>query len=585
MNIKTTNLSLVVALLLFTGCATIPKEKQILPDSNSTKERISKIQNETDSPLQNKIRPIMDESVSGTFFKATAYEAVSAIAQQLNIKMDSSYVPSEKYKITADVSSSFSDFLKLVKNNTGIDYKLRNNLLTVTNKDLLEESISGKQCQANAAPSVTMSVMEPVSPDAIFDMFSQKYNMSFLYKTKYFNIGGKSTSDTALSGMQVPMSTSLPDAPKVVFHYSGCDYQEAFRTFLKASNLVAEETGKDSYTISDYEVSTVDVPLYFNYKFDSSAGGVGSSSSGVSTSSGGGVSDLESQKDSLQKFIQSYVSSKGKVDVSSRGYITIEDTPDNVRNVKKILAKEISKQRPIKLNISIIRTALSNNKAAGVDWMAIGNLFSKGANVKMGTNYSSSVSGGGYLSIDTGSGIPTLINALEKYGNTKVVREYNAITKLGILNSFKAVEEIPYVTTSTTVSSGISQTNFEAKTAETGVIINVTPRLDSTQEYIDISTSVTVSELMQMVTFNMQGNSFNLPQIASNAVNIPAKIKLNQTLILTGFKTNTKSGGATGLPGVSKTPEGLGWLMGTETSDSDVSEFVIVITPTEIEEI
>lgn len=577
-------LSSVGAMLLMSGCATIKNEKQLLPTTSYDQKRLNEIQATKDSKIQSTIRPTMDQNVTGTFFRSTVYQAVTAISSQVGVSVDGSFIPSEKYKITADVASGYADFLKLIRDNSGVDYKLRNGVLTVTNKDLIDESIAGKQCGIGMKPTVEMSVLEPVSPDMILKMFADKYHMSFIYKTKYYDLAGNGGGD-------------LIAAPKVTFHYSGCDSQEAFRSFIKASNLVAEETSPNSYTISDYEVATVDVPLYFNYKFDSASGSVGGGGGGMSSSSqthsqsgagaGGmganGVTDSENQKDTLQAFIQKYLSQKGKVVVSQRGYVTVEDTTESVRNIKKILAKEIQKQRPIKLNIAIIRTELINNRSAGIDWKAMGDLFSDKAKFSMGANYASSVTQGAYFTADIG--LPLLINALEKYGDSKIVRDYNAITKLGILNSFKAVEQIPYVTTTTTVSSGVAQTHLEARTAEAGVVINVTPRLDSTGEYVDLSTSITVSELIKMVSFGIQGSAFELPQIASNSINIPAKIKMNQTLILTGFKSSSNDGGAEGLPGVSHAPTGLGWLFGTEHSKAGVSEFVIVITPTSIEEV
>ncbi|MDD4969842.1 MAG: hypothetical protein PHT07_10485 [Paludibacter sp.] len=572
-------LSGALGLILLTGCAHVSVKEQSLPVINHEnypdKEKLS-----LHTPAVDKAKVVMDKNVSGTFYKMPVNKAVNQMAEQVDVTVDQSFIPSDSYLFSGDVNSSMGDFLKRIRKTSGIDYRFRDNSLIVANKSLIEENINGTTCGNNTPANVTINVNEPVYPGEILKIFADRFGMSFVYKTRFYELNGLA-QDT------------LAPAKKVTFFYSGCDKEEAFRTFLKANNLVVEQTGPKAYTVMDYEIATIDIPLYFNYKFTSassasrsSSGSSGSSSSssssGMSGSSGVIVSDSENQKEDLEKYIKKYISSKGSVDVSQRGYITLVDTPDNIRAAKKLLMKEIEKQRPFNLKISILRIDLNNGVSAGVDWSAI-NQTLLGTKVNFGWNYSSSVSGGSSLVVDSAR-MPTVISALESYGKTNIIREFSSVSKMGVMNSFKTVEKIPYMTSVVTSTGTTTQANLEAREAEAGIIINVTPRIDESGEVLDMSTSITVSELVEMVTFSMASGEFKLPKINSNEINVPAKINMDQMLILTGFKMSKKQNNKEGLPGAINVPS-FGWLFGKESDADTVSELAIIVSPSTIEEL
>lgn len=571
-------LSGALAMAMFSGCVSIPEKDQSLPvinhDNYPDKEKLN-----LKTPAVDKAKVVMDNNVTGTFYKMSVSKAVEQLASQINVSIDASFVPSDTYLFSGDVNSSFGDFLKRVRKASGIDYRFRDNSLSVVNKSLIEENINGVACSANEASTVTINVKEPVYPGEIIKLFADRFNMSFVFKTRYYELNGL-TQD------------GLVPAKKVTFNYNGCDKEEAFKTFLKANNLVAEQTGPKAYTVRDYEIATIDMPLYFNYKFtsssassssgSSSSSSSSSTSSGLSAASGVSVSESENQKDTLEQFIRKIISPKGTADVSQRGYITIVDTPDNIRAAKKLLLKEVEKQKPLNLKISILRIDLSNGINAGVDWSVV-NQTLLGAKINAGYNFASTVSGGASLVVDSAK-MPTVISALETYGKTRIVREFSTVAKMGTLNSFKSVEKIPYMTSTVTSTGTTSQANLEAREAEAGIIINVTPRMDSSGEVLDMSTSITISELVEMVTFSMASGEFKLPKINSNEINVPAKINMDQMLILTGFKMSKKQSTKQGVPGAVNVPV-AGFLFGNEKDDDVVSELAIIVSPSTVEEL
>lgn len=585
--------SLLVASALITGCSYTQKiEPSSIKDFNLSEAMLEK-----DNQIVKQAKDATSASVSGEFYQSSAFAAVKALGEQAGIPVDQSFIPSEKYRVSIDVNSSLGVFLKYVKTTTGIDYRYRNGKLTIVNKDLVDQSIAGKQCHIGAQPTVIMSFKD-VSPNQVFKYFSDNYGMSFVYKTKYSDLTDSKEDLQSMAQMGPGQTTQLPKAKPVSLNYSGCDPKEAFRMFIAANNLIAEEVTPGSYNIMDYEVANIDVSLYYDYKY-TSAGGVGGSSStstggqtsstgssGASSSGSGGMLTMEENpKRDLTDLLQKFLGPKGKVVISNRGFATIEDTPENIRAAKRIIAKDIAKQKPIELQVSVLRIDVSNSNKTGVDWDAVLGTWNFSGGPKMlsyTSSYASDFSGGGAFSL-TGGSKTQLIRLLETYGKTNVVRSFRTRARSGILETFKAVEQIPYVTTTTTSSTAGYQSNVEAKIAEAGLIINVVPYYDKSNESVDLSTSIVVSEYLGDKTFQMSSGTFMLPRIATNELKIPAKIQIGQTIVLTGFKIATGGKNAEGLPGFIHIPV-IGGLAGMDSANSSESEFVIVITPAEIAE-
>jgi pilus assembly protein CpaC len=108
-----------------------------------------------------------------------------------------------------------------------------------------------------------------------------------------------------------------------------------------------------------------------------------------------------------------------------------------------------------------------------------------------------------------------------------------------------------------------------------GVQLTVTPRLDPSSGLIVVSIDAEQSELTPI-----QGQ--DVPGRILTATKTNVHVKIGQSIMLSGFKENTESLNATGIPLLMRIPI-LGYLFRSEAGDSTDTENVLFITPTVIE--
>jgi len=559
----------IIAGVLLQGCMhDIKKEKKDLVEATNA----YKIKNIPTS-RQSWLERLMDRNVEANFVNGSVFYAVSQVAKSLDIPIDTTFRPSSTSKITMNYKGTLGDFLRYVYYETGIKYKYRNGMLSVFNKKEVEQQFKVKSCNGRK-PSVFLSLDNTV-PAQVFKTMSQKYKMDFIFDTRMISLSpGK----------------NKPFIGNVNFYYKGCDKKQALRKFAKAIDVSLEWTDKNRITVRDYEIAEVDIPTYFDYDFSSSGGGIGanseSSGSGGGATSGNAISKKDNFKESFTKHFKKYLSPNGVVHISNRGYGVIMDRPSIISVIKRIVRIEKRRQTPISLSVAIIRVDIKNDGDLGVDWSVALNNVANALNLSGFTaaiDMASGASGG--LSISgTKGALGSMVNALQVYGKSKIVRDFNSKTRSGILSTFKAVEQIPYVTSSVVAADGVSQVSTEAKIAEAGLIVNIIPTITDSGETINLATNISVSEYNGDKIFNVNGGEYTLPQISTNSVQMPVRVKLGRSIVLTGFKLSKAQRVNEGIPGASQVGGMLGGLFGHSEMKDQESEFLIVITPKRIKD-
>lgn len=561
-------LGLVFALIYaFNGCTrTTPLIDKDIEEAKMEESAYRKAMNNED-----KAKRIMDLKIKAEFVKSSVYYAVSQIASSLDVKMDNDFKPASSYKVTMDFEGTFGEFLDVIYNETGIKYKYRNGVLSVFNKNEVERSYTVKPC-SKSSKRITIA-LDGVEPSQVFKYFSQNYNMNFTFHTKFYSLNEN--------------ANGMPRLGNVSLFYKGCDEMQALRNFVRANDLKVEVASGKNIEVYDYDEAQIDLPTYFDLNFQS--GGTGMSGGGSQSSGGtaGGmgstttVTTNEKFKEEFQRYVEQYLTpSMGKVYASNRGYLTVMDKPSVVKQIKKLVREEKRRQDSVFLTVNVIRVDLKDTLAMGVDWnVALGNIADRyGYSIlTAGYNYADKVEGG--LNITgTKNGLTNMVNALQEYGNSKIVRSFSVKTRSGILNTFKAVDEIPYVTTSTIQSSaGVAETTAEAKVAEAGLTINIMPTLADKSESVNLATNIEVSEYQGDKVFIVNGSEYRLPQISTNQLSTPAKVHVGETIVLTGLKLKTVKEGKEGVPGFSQVPSVLGGLFGHNKDTKNTSEFLIVV--------
>jgi type II secretory pathway component GspD/PulD (secretin) len=367
--------------------------------------------------------------------------------------------------------------------------------------------------------------------------------------------------------------------------YTGCDEKEALYSFLEAIDFSAVYKGNNRFEIKDYKIETIDIPTYFDYQY------VSGQTLGESTEEGGGGSGVnikESTTNNFTKMLKKFLSPQGKIQISERGYVTIMDHPQRVLEVKKIIQKEIAKQSPIDLSVSLVRVSMTDDVKTAANFnVKIKNLLGdlNGEPAQIGTgDYTTSMTNG-FAIQGTKGGLPQVFKALQTLGETKIIREYNVKTRSGILSTFRAVDKIPYVTTSSVASVSSTSVNSEAKFATAGIIVNVIPQLTENKETVNLSTDILVSEYLGDKTFATANGDIVLPMLSENEMQVPAKIKMGESVILTGFNLRESESTKDGIPGlVGADYYGLNRLFGGVSDSTKASQIVIIITPKRIKD-
>ncbi|HHO42479.1 MAG TPA: hypothetical protein ENN12_03870 [Epsilonproteobacteria bacterium] len=503
----------------------------------------------------------MNKTIKMSCKNMPVYLAVRRATEHIGLKFDTTFTPSKEYKITTNFNGTFNDFIEMVYNQTGVQYKYRNGLITVFNKEYIDKEYRAKTCSMKGAEKIEIT-LRAIPPIKVFDYFIENRNFDVTYDTKYVNLTQNEPEKEALSNVN--------------FFYKGCDEKEAIIKFATANNLSVEFTGDKAFTVRDYEFAKFDIPSYFTMSFTSSGSGVGENAE-----TGTSLSENEDFRKEFKDLVATYLSEYGRAYLSNRGYLVVTDRPKAIKEIKKIVQKELLAQQSMDLSVSIIRVSVNDTYQGGIDWSLALRELGKDLgvrNLNVGLSYANGVEGG--LGI---SGIinnkEQIVKVLSKYGNTKITRDYSVSTRSGMLSTLKSVQKIPYVTTSVVMDGQTAVTTAEAKEAEAGIVINIKPTLSRNNELVNFSIDATVSEYLGDKVFKVNGGDYVLPQLAANKIQMAATVPMDQTVILTGLKLKNAKNNNEGVPGLSKLNI-IGGAFGSDKKDAEYSEFLLLLTPT-----
>lgn len=537
----------ILNLLLIGGCSTDSMENLDTRAHAKVEKEISVVK-----PPLSKRGKILGRHFSINMKKVPVYIAVKRVCKQLKLPLDDSFAPSKKYRVTANFEGTLRDFFRVLRNQSGVEYSYTDGLVKVVNRNLVDAQHQEKVCKEDES-SVKIA-LKGVPVNTIFKYFASNFNYSFSYDMKYLN----ADQDKQNKKERRRKTTS--------FFYSGCDPMEALVRLAESNDLRLSNDGNKKITVSDYAEESFDVPVYFNTKFRSIGTGIGGASANSE------VSNKENTIQEFQKFIESRLSPLGKVYMSQRGYLSVVDRPSYIKHIRALVNKESRMQENISIGINIIRVDISNGFESGIDWSGVfGNYFG------IGINSTSSTGGGASFSFNKGSK-SILLTMLEQYGDAKIVKSYTLKGRSGILSTFRAIEKIPYMVTSVVYNDGQKEVTTTEKSAEAGIIVNIIPTFSKSGKVVNLSTDITLSEYLGDKEFSISGNTYKLPKISSNKIQMPASVRIGNSLAITGLRLKGYSDESNGVPG-SKDNKLVSTLFGNKKDRSFASEFVIVLTP------
>jgi type II secretory pathway component GspD/PulD (secretin) len=368
---------------------------------------------------------------------------------------------------------------------------------------------------ATARNGVTLSVQDTEISE-VMNMLSQKERLNILLA----------------SGVEGNVSLSLYDV----------ELDEAIRSVARAGGYAVEMRGSTYFIIKPEDAgvrATSDITRIRTFRVQ--------------------YSDPEQVK----SIIENHLSSYGEVTaLSERNMLVVEDTPDYLRQVSRIL-KEIDREpNQVFIEAKILQVTLSDSDVYGINWARLFNYDS--GDGAFGVTGLSSPGSGLFFSLLTPN-IDVALEALETMNRVRSLSSPKLLALEGQKASVVIGERQGYRVTTT-----INQVTTESiEFLESGVILDVTPRVDA------------AGRIMMEVHPEVSVGSVSLTGIPSqNTTEVTTQMLAEdgRTLFIGGLIRNNTDDTKEGVPVLGSIPL-LGKLFSSTSKNSSNAEFVVLITP------
>jgi general secretion pathway protein D len=166
-----------------------------------------------------------------------------------------------------------------------------------------------------------------------------------------------------------------------------------------------------------------------------------------------------------------------------------------------------------------------------------------------------------------------VLNALSKKDRVNVLSNPRVVSKSGSNARIQVGTQVPVLRQqSTNVAGGQSGVTNSVDYIDTGVVLSVRPVIRADRR-VDLELSQEVSEAQTNTT-----SSISSPLIFTRSVSTQLSLLDGQTVLLGGLKSQNKSSGRSGVPGVVDIPV-VGGLFSNQSSTVRDTELLIFITP------
>jgi general secretion pathway protein D len=249
--------------------------------------------------------------------------------------------------------------------------------------------------------------------------------------------------------------------------------------------------------------------------------------------------------------------------------------------------------RQVMIEVTIAEVQLTDDLEYGVEWYftngpkQTGGLFSKGTTPGNLFDIAASAAAAGLgpkvpgfsylLSGLFPGGVQAAVSMLGTAGNTKIVANPHVAALDNQKATIKVGDRIP-ITQQTFIGSGTGSVSNAVTTTsqyiDTGVLLAVTPHINAG--------GLVQLEVQAEVSNPGNFNPGEAPPINTRSVQSILSVQSGQTMVMGGLISDTKIGGSSGIPLLSKIPI-IGAAFGTQTYKDLRTELVLFITPRVVE--
>jgi general secretion pathway protein D len=169
-----------------------------------------------------------------------------------------------------------------------------------------------------------------------------------------------------------------------------------------------------------------------------------------------------------------------------------------------------------------------------------------------------------------GAAAKAILNTLQTTGQSRTLASPTMITLDNQKVSFTNGTQIS-VRTQSSVATGTTQATDSFQYVNTGLTINITPRVSGNNVFLEIQ------QQNSNAVANADSKNPN-PDITQNSQQTTVMVANGDTMLLSGLFIDTSSKGTDGFPVLSTIPL-LGGLFGSQSWSSNRSELVMLVTP------
>lgn len=311
------------------------------------------------------------------------------------------------------------------------------------------------------------------------------------------------------------------------------------------------------------------------------SGGAGGGNGGALINNVGGASGGGDQQ---------YSSGDGSIRISSvdaNNQLLVRARPSQWNEIQDAIKRLDNVPLQVQIETRILEVNLSGDLKFGVQWYLQGlaggtqnsdgsftpgnpNNPRQGALGLGGNAYNSAKDALFYSFVN--SNLQVALHAMETSGNTKTLSAPSMVVLNNQVAHIQVGNRVPINTTSILPNTGITSAYSEAQYLDTGVILNVQPRVNpGGLVYLNIGQQVSqVDRTADLVNGN--------PTIAQRELATQVAVQSGQTVLLGGLIQQDEGNTDTGVPGLNRIPL-LGRLFGTTSRTHNRTELIVLITP------
>lgn len=257
----------------------------------------------------------------------------------------------------------------------------------------------------------------------------------------------------------------------------------------------------------------------------------------------------------------------------AKNALVIMATPREYRMIEEALKKLDILPLQVLIEATILEVTLNDRLEYGLQWF-----FRSGDSEVTLSRFAGGVigpqqAGFSYLLSASGGDIQVLLNLLQEITDLNVISSPSLMVLDNQTARIQVGDQVPFPTrTAVAVIDDEAPIVSEVELIDTGVILNVTPRVNAG--------GLVMMEIEQQVSLPVKTvtSGVDAPTIRQRQITSSVAIQSGETVTLGGLITDSKTRTSSGIPGLSRIPI-FGALFGTRTRDADRTELLVLITP------